>query len=262
MRQQNKLARRSAWMQVSITLPYMLALATVLWLLPSSVRAQQLRYTISGKVLESATRQPIAGATVRIDNTVLGTPTDPNGNFTLTATLQPGNYTLSVSYIGYKSKQVRFTLGDNSQVRLEDILLEEDAARAEEVVVTGTAGLTSKRELGNAISTVTIKEIQNGGAQQIDQALQGKIPGAMINQNSGNPGGSISIQLRGANTILGNTDPLYIVDGVIVNNDRNVLLNLGGYAQNRLVDLNPNDIERIEVVKGACSCRHLWLSCE
>jgi len=253
MRQQNKLARRSAWMQVSITLPYMLALATVLWLLPSSVRAQQLRYTISGKVLESATRQPIAGATVRIDNTVLGTPTDPNGNFTLTATLQPGNYTLSVSYIGYKSKQVRFTLGDNSQVRLEDILLEEDAARAEEVVVTGTAGLTSKRELGNAISTVTIKEIQNGGAQQIDQALQGKIPGAMINQNSGNPGGSISIQLRGANTILGNTDPLYIVDGVIVNNDRNVLLNLGGYAQNRLVDLNPNDIERIEVVKGAAA---------
>jgi TonB-linked SusC/RagA family outer membrane protein len=240
-------------MQVSITLPYMLALATVLWLLPSSVRAQQLRYTISGKVLESATRQPIAGATVRIDNTVLGTPTDLNGNFTLTATLQPGNYTLSVSYIGYKSKQVRFTLGDNSQVRLEDILLEEDAARAEEVVVTGTAGLTSKRELGNAISTLTIKEIQNGGAQQIDQALQGKIPGAMINQNSGNPGGSISIQLRGANTILGNTDPLYIVDGVIVNNDRNVLLNLGGYAQNRLVDLNPNDIERIEVVKGAAA---------
>jgi TonB-dependent SusC/RagA subfamily outer membrane receptor len=253
MRQQNKLARKSAWMQVSITLPYMFALATMLWLLPSSVRAQQLRYTISGKVLESATRQPIAGATVRIDNTVLGTPTDPNGNFTLTATLQPGNYTLSVSYIGYKPKQVRFTLGDNSQVRLEDILLEEDAARAAEVVVTGTAGLTSKRELANAITTVTSREIQNGGAQQIDQALQGKIPGAMINQNSGNPGGSISIQLRGANTILGNTDPLYIVDGVIVNNDRNVLLNLGGYAQNRLVDLNPNDIERIEVVKGAAA---------
>ncbi len=253
MRQQNKLARKSAWMQVSITLPYMLALAIVLWLLPSSLLAQQLRYTISGKVLESATRQPIAGATVRIDNTVLGTPTDPNGNFTLTATLQPGNYTLSVSYIGYKPKQVRFTLGDNNQVRVEDILLEEDAARAAEVVVTGTAGLTSKRELANAITTVTSKEIQNGAAQQIDQALQGKIPGAMINQNSGNPGGSISIQLRGANTILGNTEPLYIVDGVIVNNDRNVLLNLGGYAQNRLVDLNPNDIERIEVVKGAAA---------
>jgi Outer membrane receptor proteins, mostly Fe transport len=253
MRQQNKLARKSAWMQVSITLPYMFALATMLWLLPSSALAQQLRYTISGKVLESATRQPIAGATVRIDNTVLGTPTDPNGNFTLTATLQPGNYTLSVSYIGYKPKQVRFTLGDNSQVRVEDILLEEDAARAAEVVVTGTAGLTSKRELANAITTVTSREIQNGAAQQIDQALQGKIPGAMINQNSGNPGGSISIQLRGANTILGNTEPLYIVDGVIVNNDRNVLLNLGGYAQNRLVDLNPNDIERIEVVKGAAA---------
>ena len=253
MRQHNKLIRETASMWGKITLPCMLALATMLWLLPPSLLAQQLRYTISGKVLESATRQPVAGATVRIDNTVLGTPTDPNGNFTLTATLQPGNYTLSVSYIGYKPKQVRFTLGDNNQVRVEDILLEEDAARAAEVVVTGTAGLTSKRELANAITTVTSREIQNGAAQQIDQALQGKIPGAMINQNSGNPGGSISIQLRGPNTILGNTDPLYIIDGVIVNNDRNVLLNLGGYVQNRLVDINPNDIERIEVVKGAAA---------
>ncbi|MCS7212037.1 MAG: TonB-dependent receptor [Chloroherpetonaceae bacterium] len=225
----------------------------MLWLLPSLALAQQLRYTISGKVLESGTRQPVAGATVRIENTVLGTPTDRDGNFTLTASLQPGTYTLSVSYIGFKRRLVRLTLGDNNQVKLEDILLEEDAARAEEVVVTGTSTLTSKKELGNAISTVTAREIQNGAAQQIDQALQGKIPGAMINQNSGNPGGSISIQLRGANTILGNTEPLYIIDGVIVNNDRNVLLNLGGYVQNRLVDLNPNDIERIEVVKGAAA---------
>lgn len=224
-----------------------------LLLYPIATSAQQLRYSISGKVLESATRQPIAGATVRIENTVLGVPTDRDGNFSLTASLQPGNYVLSVSYIGFKRKQVRFTLGDNSQVKLDDILLDEDPARAEEVVVTGASVLTSKKELGNAISTVTAKELQNGAAQQIDQALQGKIPGAMINQNSGNPGGSISIQLRGANTILGNTEPLYIVDGVIVNNDRNVLLNLGGYAQNRLVDLNPNDIERIEVVKGAAA---------
>lgn len=232
-------------------LPSLLLL--MLWLLPSLALAQQLRYTISGKVLESGTRQPVAGATVRIENTVLGTPTDRDGNFTLTASLQPGTYTLSVSYIGFKRRLVRLTLGDNNQVKLEDILLEEDAARAEEVVVTGTSTLTSKKELGNAISTVTAREIQNGAAQQIDQALQGKIPGAMINQNSGNPGGSISIQLRGANTILGNTEPLYIIDGVIVNNDRNVLLNLGGYVQNRLVDLNPNDIERIEVVKGAAA---------
>ncbi|MDW8465731.1 MAG: TonB-dependent receptor [Chloroherpetonaceae bacterium] len=232
-------------------LPSLLLL--MLWLLPSLALAQQLQYTISGKVLESGTRQPVAGATVRIENTVLGTPTDRDGNFTLTASLQPGTYTLSVSYIGFKRRLVRLTLGDNNQVKLEDILLEEDAAHAEEVVVTGTSTLTSKKELGNAISTVTAREIQNGAAQQIDQALQGKIPGAMINQNSGNPGGSISIQLRGANTILGNTEPLYIIDGVIVNNDRNVLLNLGGYVQNRLVNLNPNDIERIEVVKGAAA---------
>lgn len=147
-----------------------------LLLYPIATSAQQLRYSISGKVLESATRQPIAGATVRIENTVLGVPTDRDGNFSLTASLQPGNYVLSVSYIGFKRKQVRFTLGDNSQVKLDDILLDEDAARAEEVVVTGASVLTSKKELGNAISTVTAKELQNGAAQQIDQ---------LARQNSG-----------------------------------------------------------------------------
>ncbi len=234
-------AHRSLWL-----LALLLALPTVL-------HAQQLRYSISGKVLESATKQAVVGATVRIENTVLGVPTDRDGNFTLLASLSPGSYTISVSYIGFKRKLVKFTLADNNLVKLDDVLLDEDLTRAEEVVVTGTSVLTSKKEIGNAITTLNASDIDKSAATSIDQALQGKVAGALINQNSGNPGGSISIQLRGVNTVFGSAEPLYIVDGVIINNARPVLLNLGGYAQNRLVDLNPNDIERIEVVKGAAA---------
>src|SRR6185436_18110749 len=72
-------------------------------------------------------------------------------------------------------------------------------------------------------------------------------------QNSGNPAGGISVRLRGPSTIVGSSDPLYIVDGVIVNNDSRQLIDLGGYTQNRLVDISPDDIERMEVIKGAAA---------
>jgi TonB-linked SusC/RagA family outer membrane protein len=123
----------------------------------------------------------------------------------------------------------------------------------DEVVVTGTGVPTERRQLGNAISTVDGQDIERSTAGSIDRALQGKIAGAQVQQNSGNPAGGISVRLRGASTVLGDANPLYIVDGVIINNDSPELIDLGGGAQNRLVDLNPNDIARIEVVKGAAA---------
>jgi TonB-dependent SusC/RagA subfamily outer membrane receptor len=87
----------------------------------------------------------------------------------------------------------------------------------------------------------------------LDRALSGKFAGVVVAQNSGNPGGGVSVRLRGVSTILGSADPLYIVDGVVVNNDSPSLVYLGGYTQNRLVDVNPDDIDRIEVVKGAAA---------
>ncbi len=109
------------------------------------------------------------------------------------------------------------------------------------------------RTLGNAISTVNSRDIASSAATSIDQALSGKISGAQITQNSGNPAGGISVRLRGTSTVAGAGDPLYIVDGVIVNNSSAELLDLGGYSQNRLVDINPNDIDRIEIIKGAAA---------
>ncbi len=121
----------------------------------------------------------------------------------------------------------------------------------DQVVVTGTSVKTTRKQLGNSIATLSSKDLVNNGATGIDQALSGKISGALVQQNSGDPAGGISIRLRGPSTITGSSDPLYVVDGLIVSNSSREVLNLGGNTQNRLVDLNPNDIDRIEVLKGA-----------
>ncbi len=214
--------------------------------------AQQSGYTISGKVVEESSNQPVIGATVQIEGTNLGTITDADGNFKVTAKLVPGEYTLVVRSLGYLTSQQAITLGTNPEVTLE-VQLKSDLLNLEEIVVTGNSVATSKKQLGNAISTVDAKELNAGGARGVDQALSGKISGALIAQNSGNPAGGISVILRGNSTVLGSSDPLYIVDGVFVDNSSPELVDLGGYAQNRLVDINPDDIEKIEVIKGAAA---------
>ena len=221
--------------------------------LPILAFAQTGTYEISGTVVDSRTGETLIGANVNFEGTTLGTSTDADGNFEFTATLEEGDYNLLVSFLGYSLRRLPVTLGDDNSVTLGTIELEQDILGSEEVVITGASALTSKRQLGNTISTLDVEDLELTGASSLDRALSGKIAGALVQQNSGNPAGGISIRLRGTGTLLGSADPLYIVDGVIMNNDSPELLSLGGYSQNRLVDLNPNDIERIEVVKGAAA---------
>src|SRR5205814_9239098 len=125
-----------------------------------------------------------------------------------------------------------------------------------EVVVTGTGTATEKRAVGTSIATIDSALIGRAEAVTIDQAMQGKVPGAQITQNSGSPGGGgISVRLRGVNSFISGSDPLYIVDGVIVDNGSAQLADLGTRAnpQNRLADFNPDDIEHIEVTRGAAA---------
>src|SRR5439155_19638582 len=137
-----------------------------------------------------------------------------------------------------------------------DIALNVTAVNLSEVVVTGTGIATEKRKVGTNIATVDSAVISRAEAVTVDQAMQGKIPGAQIPQNSGSPGGGgISVRLRGVNSFLSGSDPLYIVDGVIVDNESGQLADLGTRAnpQNRLADLNPSDIEHIEIIRGAAA---------
>ena len=137
--------------------------------------------------------------------------------------------------------------------------------------MTGLATNVKRRNLANAVATVSSKELAGTApAQTLDAALNGKIPGAYINANSGAPGGGISVRLRGVTSIFGNTQPLYVVDGVFVDNS-STAAGLNSVTQaaaagnpanqdnpsNRISDLRAEDIENIEILKGA-SAQHLW----
>ena len=208
-------------------------------------------FTVTGKVTGSD-GTALIGASVKMENTSIGTITDLDGNYTLNITSSASNLNLVFSYVGYSpvTKTVAVVPGGKTTL---DVVLNEDYIGLDEVVITGASAATTKKQYGNAISTVNSREIEQAGALSIDRALSGKISGAIINQNSGNPDGGVSVTLRGYSTIVGQSDPLYIVDGVIIDNSSDALLDLGGFSQNRLADINPNDIDHIEILKGAAA---------
>ncbi len=211
--------------------------------------AQNSRYIIKGVIRDARDKQPLPEAVIALSGTTVATAAGANGAYTLNVPGDAGTYTLLITHTGYKT--VSRTVQVNQAAVTVNVDLSVDALNLDEVVVTGTAVATSKKQLGNAITTLSARELQGGVATSIDQALAGKVSGAQISQNSGNPAGGISVRLRGNSTISGSSDPLYIVDGVIINNSSDQLVDLGGYSQNRLVDINPSDIDRIEIIKGA-----------
>ena len=228
-------------------------------LLGSNALAQGTRYTLSGHVVDE-NRQSLPGVTVVLVGTTIGTSTDAEGNYTLPVTIKPGPATLAFSAIGYETLRQGISLG-NADAITTDVALTTSATNLDEVVVTGSTLSAPKRELGNAISTIRGTDIQQAGTGGLLNALQGKVPGAQITQNSGDPAGSISVRLRGIKSLAGSSDPLYVIDGVIVSNQSANVSQLAlagdiGAAnpgQNRLADINPNDIASLNVINGAAA---------
>jgi TonB-linked SusC/RagA family outer membrane protein len=223
--------------------------------------AQDAPFTLRGTVVDAATQRPLASATVSVRNTELRAVTNAAGQFTLRAPVNPGTYTLAVAALGRATVTRQVTLGGQQEVALGTIALTEAVIQLDEVVVTGTGMPTERREVANAVSTVRGDEINAApAASGVDAALQGRVAGAVISENSGQPGGGISIRLRGTSTIFGGAEPLIVVDGVIIDNNDAALVGLssnatrGGSAMsNRLADIAPGDIERVEVLKGAAA---------
>ena len=215
--------------------------------IPISAFAQ---LTIRGTVTDER-GEGLPGANIIVVGTTTGTNTDAQGNFALYLSEPAAETTIEARFVGYKS--ARQTIRQNNGLAEVSFQLAVDVLQFDEIVVTGLSVAASKKQLGNAISTLNIRQLESTGATSLDKALTGKLAGALIQQNSGNPGGGVTIRLRGTGTVLGDADPLYVVDGVIVNNDSPELIRLGGGSQNRLIDLNPNDVERIEIVKGAAA---------
>ena len=214
--------------------------------------------TITGRITDTR-GNPVSNVSIVINNTNRGTVSDADGKFKLDV---PANSTIIISYAGFKSQIIQTqSLSPDAQVRLE-----EDFTKMEEVVVTGLATSVKRRNLANAVGTISSKELNSvAPAQTFDAALNGKIPGAYINANSGAPGGGISVKLRGVTSVFGNTQPLYVVDGVFMDNsftsgglnsvtkalrDGSVTSNQDN-PSGRIADLRAEDIENIEILKGA-----------
>ncbi len=231
-------------------------------LLFSSASAQTNRYVISGKVIEESTKTPIPGAGVKVQGTNFAVAANSDGTYSLVANLAPGTYQLAATYIGYKTITRQITLGSNNNVTA-DFSLAQDAMGLDEVIVTGTSQGTTRKQLGSYVSTVKGDDLNKAPSGNALASLQGKTPGAQISQNSGDPAGGISVRLRGVSSVNSSSEPLYIIDGVIVNNSTTRVTNtssnydggnfIGNIGQNRMVDINPADIDRVEVLNGAAA---------
>ena len=216
-------------------------------------------YTIKGKIADS-NGQPMIGATVVLKGTAFGTAANATGEYSFNAAVKAGTYDLEFRSVGFANVTKKINLGTANDLNV-NIAMIEDGMSLDEVVVTGSTLKSTRRELGNSISTVSAQSIRNSGTNNLAGAIQGKIAGAQVTQNSGDPSGGITIRLRGIKSLSGNSDPLYVIDGVIISNASDNVSQLApsssvGSAvvtQNRLADINPNDIETLNVLNGAAA---------
>lgn len=190
--------------------------------------SQQKKNKVTG-IVKDADGEPIIGANVMVKGQSIGTITDIDGRFVLDA---PANAVLQITYIGYVADEVKV-----SGKKELTIILKEDTETLDEVVVVGY-GTMKKRDITGAVSSVNTSVLTAGSAPSAADALQGRIAGVNIQKNAGRPGGSYSIQVRGVSSIKNkNSGPLYVIDGIPTSEGMN--------------DLNPNDIETIDVLKDA-----------
>ena len=240
--------------------PLLTRLMMVLTLLSTFGFSSIAQVAITGKVTNQKDNSAIEGISIVIKGTKKGTNTDNNGNFSLSHNAS-GAFTITASGVGFKSQD--FVVDPKGTTKGISIVLTEQFSKLDEVVVTGTSAGTTKRQLGSYVSTVNAEDLNKGATGNILAALQGKTAGAQISQNSGDPAGGISVRLRGISSVLSSSEPLYIVDGVIINNATNRVTNtssnydggnfVGTIGQSRMVDINPADIERVEVLNGAAA---------
>ena len=205
---------------------------------------QQSKIKITGTVVDQA-GIPIIGANITVKNqTGTGTITDIDGRFTLEV---PANSTLSISYIGYKNQEIRITSSKPLTIKLQD-----DAEVLDEVVVTALGIKREKKMLGYAVQEIKSDQLNKTGDPSVTSALQGKVAGLQMNTAGTGLGGSTKITIRGNSSLSDNNQPLWIIDGVpFSDNNSSDASYYGGVDRGGAsVDINPDDIETISVLKG------------
>jgi iron complex outermembrane receptor protein len=206
----------------------------LLLLLPFCVLAQN---TFTGSVLDKTSGKPIPGVNINVQGSVKGTSTDLDGKFQL-SNVKKGEQ-IVFSFIGYKSEIVVF----NNQKSIT-VSLEEDANQLKEVVIQVGYGTVKKKDATGSVTTITTKDFNKGPVVAVDQMLQGKVAGLQVTNNGGSPGEGATIRIRGGSSLNASNDPLYVIDGVPVDNGIQ-----GG--KNPLATINQNDIESVTILKDA-----------
>jgi TonB-linked SusC/RagA family outer membrane protein len=211
--------------------------------------------TITGKVTDATNNGALPGVTILVKGTQIGTTTNPDGDYSIN--VPAANNTLVFSFVGYQTTER--TLGTATTL---NVALATDAKQLGEVVVTALGVERQERALGYSATTVAPEEITRARASSPMNALQGKVAGANITTASGAPGASTKVILRGYGSIGGNNNPLYVVDGVPINNNAgnftpdpasSTPINRTQDFGNRANDINPDDIESITILKGAAA---------
>jgi TonB-linked SusC/RagA family outer membrane protein len=217
-------------------------------LLPGAGTAQDTG-RIVGRVTAAATMRPMSGAQVFVSNLRIGALTNEDGRF-LILNVPPGTHPLRVEIIGFEAvtQQVTVTAGGTSQA---DFSLAETAVSLDEIVVTGTAAEVRAKEVGNSLDAVTSRQLENIPVTNPENILSGRIPGVTVFNASGAPGTGGTVRIRGQTTASQAPEPLIYIDGVRVYNQP---VSIGGAARSAispLQDIAAEDIERVEVIKGA-----------
>jgi iron complex outermembrane receptor protein len=211
--------------------------------------------SISGQVTDAATMGVVAGAGVVIEGTQRGTTTGPDGAFVLGA-VPPGTHLVTVRFIGYAplTQQVTVTPGQTTTV---EFAMQRQAVVLDEIVVTGY-GAQRRVAITGSIASVNADEANVGVTSNVDDLIRGRVAGVNITQNGGEPGSGVQIRIRGGTSISASNDPLYVIDGVAIQNLATEAggINIGGepsLPRNPLNLINPNDIESITILKDAAA---------
>lgn len=207
-------------------------LAIIIGLISFTAFAQT---TVTGIVSDDT--GPLPGASILLKGTTNGVVTDFDGNYSINNI--PADGVLQFSFVGFKTKEIAV----NNQTQI-NIVLELDVSSLDEVVVVGY-GTMKRSDLTGAVVSVSSESIEESVPTTIDQVLQGRSAGVQIQQNSGAPGASSSIRIRGISSITGSNEPIFVIDGVIIDS------NTGSGGQNAFASINPSDIVSIDILKDA-----------
>jgi len=224
-----------------------IALGAALLMVPSTAQAQQ--GTVAGSVTDASSGETLPGATVQIVGLDIGTATDSEGEFRLTG-VPAGEQTLSVSFVGYETVERTINVPGGGTTRLT-IRLQQAAQELDEVVVTGLAQQQSEAEASVSVSSINAAELsESADFQSVEELFQGGVPGVTVSKSSGNVGGSIRFNIRSGVSLNSDGQPVIYIDGTRIDNSQVTGFGLGGQGTSALAELNPDNIESIEVLKG------------